>query len=191
MSRKWLLISALFCLLLSYSCSQTLQPDNPVKPITVMDGTPYDNPMAMIELFAKQTAVAQTEIANPYHPSLLDVAQTPPAFSADKKILYVVFSGGRRVGYNPLELASFPQVTVSVGDQEAKGVSLLTLLDQAGWGTYDTVAVSLKGIGSLTIPKERIGEDFVLVFTGSSLRFISHSIPENMWIEGITIIEVY
>jgi hypothetical protein len=90
-----------------------------------------------------------------------------------------------------LDFESFPKMTVSVGGQEVKGVALLTILERAGWETYDAVAVSLNGIGSLTIPRERIEEDFLLVVTGASLRFISPSVPENLWIEGITIIEVH
>jgi hypothetical protein len=82
-------------------------------------------------------------------------------------------------------------MTVSVDGQDLKGTSLLAILERAGWDAYDAVAVSVNGIGSLTIPKERVGEDFALIFTGFSLRFVSQSIPENMWIEGVSIIEVH
>jgi hypothetical protein len=194
MSRKWFLISILICLFLSCSCIQTSQPNTPtpfppglfITPLTVAE-----NPMEMIEEFAKQTSVAQTEAANPYRSSQLDLTQTPSAFFANKKMLYVVFPDGNRVAYSPLDLASIPQMTVSADGQDVKGTSLLAILERAGWGAYDAVAVSVNGIGSLTIPKERVGEDFALIFTGFSLRFVSPSIPENMWIEGVTIVEVH
>jgi hypothetical protein len=191
MRRNRLLISVLICLFLSFSCTQTLPPPPTSEPIAVIDGTPYENPMELIELFARQTAVAQTEAANPYRPSLFDLTQTPSEFSTATKILHVIFSYTSRVSYSLRDLESFPQVTVTVKDQEVKGIALLTFLERAGWDTYDAVAVSINGVGSLTIPRERIGEDFVLVVTGTSLRFISPSVPENMWIEGVTIIEVY
>jgi hypothetical protein len=194
MSRKRFLISVLVCLFLNCSCVQTLQPSTPtlippglfVTPLSVAE-----NPMEMIEEFARQTAVAWTETASPYHPSPFDVTQTPSAFLADQKMLYIIFSDGSRVAYSPLELESFPQTTVFIRGQDVKSVPLLTILDQAGWSTHDPVAVSVNGIGSLTIPKEKIGEDFLLIFTGFSLRFISPSIPESVWIEEVTIIEVY
>jgi hypothetical protein len=93
MRRKKLLLFVLTCLFLSYSCIQTL-PAAPDPAGPEMFVTPFpsvENPMEMIEIFAKQTAAAQTQIANPYHPSPFDVTQTSSEFSADEKILYVVF----------------------------------------------------------------------------------------------------
>jgi hypothetical protein len=193
MRRKWLLTSVLVFLFLGYACTQTLAtPQNSDEPkLFISPFPPVEDPMAMIEEFARQTSVVQTEAADPSHLSSLDLTQTPSAFSADTKVLYVVFSYASRVSYSLSDLETLPQKTISVNGQEVKGVALLSVLERAGWGTQDAVAVSLNGIGSLTIPRERIREDFVLIPTGSSLRFVSPSIPEDMWIEGLTIIEVY
>ncbi|MBI5954015.1 MAG: hypothetical protein HY865_20355 [Chloroflexi bacterium] len=192
MRRKRVLLFVLTFLFLSYSCAQELATTpTPIGPIFGSPVPTVENPMEMIAEFGRQTKVAQTEAANPSHLSPFDLTQTSPAASADREILHVVFSYTSRTSYNLSDLEALPQTTVSVNGQEVKGVALLAVLDRAGWETYDAVAVSLNGIGSLTFPSDGIEEDFILVVTGSSLRFISPSVPENMWIDGVTIIEVY
>jgi hypothetical protein len=192
MRRKRLLLFVLIFLFLSYSCTQELAtPPTPIGQVFATAVPSLENPMNMIAELGRQTQVAQTETANPSNLSPFDLTQTPPAASADREILHVVFSYTSRTSYSLSDLEALPRTTVSVNGQEVKGVALLAVLDRAGWESYDAVAVSLNGIGSLTFPSERIGVDFILVVTGSSLRFVSPSVPENMWIDGVTIIEVY
>jgi hypothetical protein len=153
----------------------------------MIDGTPYDNPMAVIEKLAQQTAIAQTQIADPAQPSALFITPIQPNYSIEEKVLHVVFPDGRKVSYSPFELGTFPQTEISVGNQEVIGISLIALLQQAGWDAFDVSAVSLNGIGSLTIPKGQITGDYLLVLTGYSVKFISPSVG----IDGLTIIEIY
>jgi hypothetical protein len=187
MLKKRMLIFSLLCSVTIYSCTQEIsRPERTSEPIMI-DGTPYDNPMAAIERFAEQTAIAQTRVADPVQPSNLFVTPIQPNYSIDEKFLYVVFPDGSKVSYSPFDLGAFPQTEISVGNQEVIGISLIALLQQAGWDAFDVSAVSLNGIGSLTIPKGQITGDYLLMLTGYSVKFISPSVG----IDGLTIIEIY
>jgi hypothetical protein len=191
MSKKRALIVSLFCLAAIISCIQPIsRPDRTPEPI-IIEGTLYTNPMAAIEKFAQQTAVAQTQVADPAQPSTLFITPILPNYTIEQKLLHVVFPDGRKVSYSPFELGAFPQTTIFVENQEVIGVSLLALLQQAGWDAFDVSAISLNGIGSLTIPKDQITQEYLLVLSGSSIKFISSSTSQSLWIDGLTVIEIY
>lgn len=191
MLKKRVLIFSLFCLLVVSSCLRPIS--NSEREPIISDGTAIENPMAMIEEFARQTAIAQTQVVDPsYQPTILDESTTIVTdYSSEKKLLHIVFPDGSKISYSPLELGTFPQTTIFVENQEVIGVSLIALLQQAGWDAFDVSAVSLDGIGSLTLLKDQITQEYLLVVSGSSIKFISSSIPESSWIDGVTIIEVY
>lgn len=187
MLKKRVLIISLFCLFSIISCIPSISRlDRTPEPI-IIEGTLYTNPMAAIEKFAQQTAVAQTRIADPVQPSILFITPIQPNYSIEEKLLHVVFPDGRKVSYSPFDLGAFPQTMIFVENQEVIGVSLIALLQQAGWDAFDVSAVSLNGIGSLTIPKAQITGEYLLVLTGYSVKFISPSIE----IDGLTVIEIY
>jgi hypothetical protein len=186
MENKKVLIFLLCCVFLTSSCVQQLQPNTESEPILI-DGTPYENPMDAIEKFALQTKAAQT----PDRSLIVTSTELPSTAYTNKEILYIIFSNGNKVAYSSLDLRSFLQTTVLVNDLEVTGVSLPTILEQAGWGEYDVAAVSLKGMGSLTILKDGIAEDQILVFNGSVLNFVSPTVYVGGWIQAVTVIEVY
>ncbi len=159
----------------------------------MIDGTPYDNPMAAIERFAQQTAVAQTQVVDPsYQPAILDEPTAiSPDYSSQRKLLHVILPDGRKISYSPFELGTLPQITILVRNQEVTGVSLVAILQQAGWDAFDVSAVSLNGIGSLTLPKDQITQEYLLVVSSASIKFISLSISESLWIDGVAVIEIY
>jgi hypothetical protein len=188
MLKKWVLIFSLFCLLAVSSCLQPIS--NLEREPIIRDGTP-ENPMAMIEEFARQTAIAQTRIADPSQPSILFITPIQPSYSIDQKLVFVVFPDGRKISYSPSEIAALPQTTTVVQGGEMSGVTLITFLQNAGWDAFDVSAISLNGIGSLTIPKDQITNDDLLVLTGYSIKFISPAISESLWIDSLTVIEIY
>jgi hypothetical protein len=191
MLKKRVFIFSLFCLLAVSSCLQPIANSERTPGPTIIDGTPYDNPMAMIEHFARQTAAAQTRVVESNQPSILGVPPLAPDYSSDRKLLHVVFPDGRKISYSTLELGALPQTAILVRNGEVFGVSLIALLQQAGWDAFDVSAVSLNGIGSLTLPRDQITQEYLLVFSGSSIKFISSSISESLWIDGVAVIEIY
>jgi hypothetical protein len=157
----------------------------------IIDGTPYDSPIAAIERLAQQTAIAQTRIADPSQSSILFITPIQPSYSMDQKLVFVVFPDGRKISYSPSEIGALPQTTAVVNGGEMSGVTLITFLQNAGWDELDVSAISLNGIGSLTIPKGQITNDDLLVLTGYSIKFISPSVSQSLWIDSLTVIEIY
>lgn len=191
MSNKRVLIVSLFCLFSITSCIPSISRLNRTPERIIIEGTLYNNPMEAIEKFALQTAAAQTRVAESSQPSILEVPQAPPDYSSDRKLLHVVFPDGRKISYSPLDLGALPQTTILVRNQEVIGVSLIALLQHAGWDAFDVSAVSLNGIGSLTLPRDQITQEYLLVVSGSFIKFISSSISESLWIDGVAVIEIY
>src|SRR5688572_30026251 len=107
MSKKRVLIVSLFCLFSITSCIPSISRlDRTPEPI-IIEGTLYTNPMAAIEKFAQQTAVAQTRIADPVQPSTLFITPIQPNYSLEEKLLHVVFPDGRKASYSPFDLGDF------------------------------------------------------------------------------------
>ncbi len=167
------------------SCQMSaVRPETTPEPVYI-DGTPYTNPMEIISQFAKQTAVAQTETADPYYSSPIYATQMPD----NTAILFVDLPDGRRESFSLKELTDLPQTTVTAGGREFTGVSLLAVLEEALQGSGDSIqTVSVSGLGSLTLLKSKVSDDFVLLVTGGSLRLISPSLPNNKWIDEATLI---
>ena len=94
------------------------RPDSTPEPIYI-DGTPYTNPMDIIEQFAKQTAVAQTETANPYYSSPVYATQMPDT----TEILFVDLLDGRRAAFSLAELSGLPEKTIVAAGRELTGIS--------------------------------------------------------------------
>ncbi|HMV96815.1 MAG TPA: hypothetical protein PLI15_04135 [Anaerolineales bacterium] len=171
-----------------WSCQMSAaRPKTTPEPFYI-DGTPYTDPMELIAQFAKQTAIAQTETADPYYSSPVYATQMPDTTA----ILFVDLPDGRRESFSQTELASLSQTTVTAGGSEFTGVSLLAVLEEALQGSGDSIqTVSVSGLGSLTLLKSKVGDDFILLVTGGSLRLVSPSLPNNAWIDEVTLITLH
>lgn len=182
--KKNLLIVLLAFFVCSCQVSTAVEPKSTPEPMYI-DGTPYTNPMEIIAQFAKQTAIAQTETADPYYSSPVYATQMPDT----TPILFIDLPDDRRESFSLNELASLPQTTVAAGGREFTGVSLLAVFGEVLQGSGDSIqTVSVSGLGSLTLLKSKVGDDFILLVTGGSLRLVSPSLPNDTWIDEVTLI---
>jgi hypothetical protein len=183
--KRNLLVVIVILIFLVFACQmEASRPDSTPEPIYI-DGTPYTNPMDIIEQFAKQTAVAQTETANRYYSSPVYATQMPDT----TEILFVDLSDGRRAAFSLAELSGLPEKTIVAAGRELTGISLTTILEASGLGAGDSIqTVSVSGFGSVTLLKSKIDDSFIFLVTGGSLKLVSPSLPQSAWLDGVALI---
>ena len=182
--RNLLVVIVIFVVLVCACQMEVSRPDSTPEPIYI-DGTPYTSPMDIIEQFAKQTAVAQTETANPYYSSPVYATQMPDT----TEILFVDLPDGRRAAFSLAELSGLPEKTIVAAGRELTGISLTAVLEASGLGAGDSIqTVSVSRFGSVTLLKSKIDDSFIFLVTGGSLKLVSPSLPQSVWLDGVALI---
>jgi len=181
--KKWLTLALVSFLL--FSCS----PNQPGP--TNVDNTPTKTPTQMIEAVTTETPIAETVIPAPLSTEDISTIQTLSAAGA-LNVLTVIFPDGSQVDFSSAELRALPESTVLLKDQQqATGIPVLAILDQAGWSRYEVNTISIQGVGLINVSKAQLDGNFLLVVGNSNIRFISPLVPRADWLTEVRIIVLY
>ncbi|MBK8616159.1 MAG: hypothetical protein IPN96_03405 [Anaerolineales bacterium] len=184
MKKNILIAFVLFTVFVSSGCTQELATQPSIF-------TPYptvENPMDMIEKFAKETAAAQTSIAGGTFETPIPTMVSPQDWA-----FVVIGQNGDIFGVDDDFISTLPSQSILVEGVEYSGVTLFDVLSSVGSVNFGVNEIEVHGntvfvYGFDQISNQSLNAVVLVQNLSGDFDMISLSIPRENWVSNVKVI---